>query len=94
MNSTLDTQKKSILTNDPHTRMLCQHIGTHLICLTFFDSELLLIVNPIPNDVLVSDVLFRLWMMDRVMDEVDGRLAVYENFDRTRYSNRTLHFEL
>ena len=74
--------------------MLGQHVSTHLSCRTLLHSELLLIMHPVPNEMITSDDLLRLRVVNKVVEEIDSRLAVHEDSNGSRDNSFSLHLHL
>ena len=49
--------------------MFCEHVGTHLSYRAIRHCELMLIMDPVPSDVILG---LDLRMVDRIVHEVDG----------------------
>ena len=83
-----------VITNHTHTCMFCHHVSAHFPGTNLDEVHLLLVVHPVPNAVILRQNLFGASMVDWVVDEVQGRLAVEEDSNRGGDFRLSLHLEL
>ena len=74
--------------------MFGEHVCTHMSCGALLHCQLLFIEDPVSNEVIFGQDLFCPRVVDWVVDEVGGWLAVQEKSHRLRYSSCPLHFDL
>ena len=61
--------------------MLSEHISSHLPRCNLLESHLLLHIHPVSDEMVSSQDLFGLGMVDRVVEDIQGKLAVDTDVD-------------
>ena len=88
------TQQFLVMTNYPYTRMLGQHVSSHLTGRNFDKYHFLFGVNPVPNEVVLRKDLLGASMVNRVVNQIQSRLAVEVDTNRGGDANLALHLKL
>ena len=88
------TQQILVVTNYPYTRMLGQHVNPHLTGRNLDKYHLLFGVNPVLNEVVLRKDLLGEGMVNRVVNQIQSRLAVEVDANRGGDANLALHLKL
>ena len=67
-----------VIANDSHTRMLSHHVCSPIPYTDFNEVQLLLLEDPVAHEMVFGQDLFRASVVHRIVDDVQGRLAVHE----------------
>ena len=88
------TQQFLIMTHHPDTCILGQHVSSHLTGRDLDKCHLLFIVDPIADEVILRQDLLRPRMVYRIVDQIQGRLAVQVDSNRGGDASRAIHLQL
>ena len=88
------TNQLLAISNDSHTRMLSEHVCSHLPGTYFNEVQLLLLEDPVAHEVEPGQDLLGASVVHRIVHNVQCWLAVHEHLDRYSHSIFPLHLEL